>query len=111
MTSSLNSAISGPASVSRSPHSQEGNLDTEAGPDIAEFNDGEHFVDSEFRPAHEVFTGGEGQLDLDYLQQHGSQSSSVSHLARQSLYVKFDPLIGGRPSVLGRPSMAPYSKQ
>ena len=38
--------------------------------------------DSEFRPAHEVFTGGGGQLDLDYLQQHGSESSSVSHLAR-----------------------------
>ena len=86
--------------TSGSPHSQEGNLDTEAGPDIAEL-DGEHFVvrlcrekysilvtlvfllqDSEFRPAHEVFTGGGGQLDLDYLQQHGSQSSSVSHLAR-----------------------------
>merc|ERR1711972_1061266 len=67
---------------------------------------GEHFDDSEFRPAHEVFSGG----DLDFLQQHGSQSSSVSHLARQSLYVKFDPLIGGRPSVMGRPSVAPTYK-
>ena len=48
-------------------------------------NNGDTYVvlqDSEFRPAHEVFTGGGGQLDLDYLQQHGSQSSSVSHLAR-----------------------------
>ena len=69
--------------TSGSPHSQEGNLDTEAGPDIADL-DGENFQDSDFRPAHEVFSGGNqgGQLDLDYLQQHGSQSSSVSHLAR-----------------------------
>merc|ERR1719391_1629497 len=84
-------------------------VDTCAGPDIAPFDDpesGEHFDDSEFRPAHEVFSGG----DLDFLQQHGSQSSSVSHLARQSLYVKFDPLIGGRPSVMGRPSVAPTYK-
>merc|ERR1719270_1744519 len=84
-------------------------VDTCAGPDIAPFGDpesGEHFDDSEFRPAHEVFSGG----DLDFLQQHGSQSSSVSHLARQSLYVKFDPLIGGRPSVMGRPSVAPTYK-
>lgn len=78
--------------------------DTCAGPDIAPFDDGEQFDDSEFRPASEVFSGG----DLDFLQQHGTDSSSVSHLARQSLYVKFDPLIGGRPSVMGRPSMAPF---
>lgn len=108
MTSSQNESDSGYSVTSGSPHSQEGNLDTEAGPDIAEFYAGEQFVDSEFRPAHEVFTGGGGQLDLDYLQQHGSESSSVSHLARQSLYVKFDPLIGGRPSVMSRPSLAPY---
>ena len=30
--------------TSGSPHSQEGNLDTEAGPDIAELDGGEHFV-------------------------------------------------------------------
>ena len=88
------------------------------------------FGDSEFRPADEVL-GGPGGLDLDYLQTHGSASSSVSHLARQvsrlnivittlftywllfvqSLYVKFDPLIGGRPSVQGRPGLARASKQ
>ena len=78
--------------------------DTCAGPDIAPFEDGEQFDDSEFRPATEVFSGG----DLDFLQQHGTDSSSVSHLARQSLYVKFDPLIGGRPSIMSRPSMAPF---
>ena len=31
-------------SLNESPHSQEGNLDTEAGPDIAEFYAGEQFV-------------------------------------------------------------------
>ena len=102
-------------------------MDSYAGPDIAPFDpedSGEQFDDSEFRPATEVFSGG----DLDILQQHGTQSSSVSHLARyeskvmcagicltffmfrQSLYVKFDPLIGGRPSVMGRPSIAPNFK-
>jgi len=62
--------------------------------------------EEDFRPASEVF--GKGAMDLDYLNQHGSGSSSVSHLARQSLYQKFDPLVGGRPSIMGRPSMAPY---
>merc|ERR1719285_1002210 len=77
-------------------------VDTEAGPDIADPNS---FSESEFRPASEVFSGN----DLDYLGQHGSQGT-VSHLARQSLYTKFDPLIGGRPSVFGRPSVAPTRK-
>lgn len=79
-------------------------MDTEAGPDIGDM-DG--FNEEEFRPATEVFSG----QDLDFLNTHGSDSSSVSHLARQSLYVKFDPLIGGRPSVLGRPSVAPFAKK
>ena len=58
-------------------------MDSYAGPDIAPFepeDSGEQFDDSEFRPATEVFSGG----DLDILQQHGTQSSSVSHLARYS---------------------------
>jgi len=111
MTSSQNESDSGYSVTSGSPHSQEGNLDTEAGPDIGDLGGpmSQDFQDDEFRPATEVFKGGDqGGLDLDYLNQHGSASSSVSHLARQSLYAKFDPLIGGRPSVLGRPSMAPY---
>jgi len=111
MTSSQNESDSGYSITSGSPHSQEGNLDTEAGPDIADLDCVENFGESEFRPANEVFLGSGGQLDLDYLQQHGSGSSSVSHLARQSLYVKFDPLIGGRPSIMSRPSIAPYTKQ
>ena len=54
-------------------------MDSCAGPDIAPFDDtGEQFEDSEFRPATEVFSGG----DLDFLQQHGTENSSVSHLAR-----------------------------
>jgi len=110
MTSSQNESDSGYSVTSGSPHSQEGNLDTEAGPDIGDLGGpmSHDFQDDEFRPATEVFQGGQGSLDLDYLNQHGSASSTVSHLARQSLYAKFDPLIGGRPSVLGRPSMAPY---
>lgn len=110
MTSSQNESDSGYSVTSGSPHSQEGNLDTEAGPDIGDLGGpmGHDFQDDEFRPATEVFQGGQGTLDLDYLNQHGSASSTVSHLARQSLYAKFDPLIGGRPSVLSRPSMAPY---
>jgi len=104
MTNSQHESDSGYSITSGSPNSQEGNLDTEAGPDIGDM-DG--FNDDEFRPATEVFSG----QDLDFLNKHGSDSSSVSHLARQSLYVKFDPLIGGRPSVLGRPSVAPFSKK
>jgi hypothetical protein len=90
-------------SMTNSQELLEANLDTEAGPDIADANS----FSEEFRPASEVFTGN----DLDFLGQHGSQSSSVSHLARQSLYTKFDPLIGGRPSVYGRPSVAPFANR
>jgi hypothetical protein len=35
----------------------------------------------------------------------------VDAAARQSLYVNFDPLVGGRPSVLGRPSVAPFARK
>jgi len=98
MSSSQNESDSGYSITSGSPNSQQENLDTEAGPDIGELDT---FNDEEFRPASEVFSG----QDFDYLNKHGSDSSTVSHLARQSLYVKFDPLIGGRPSVLGRPSV------
>ncbi|XP_023340175.1 transforming acidic coiled-coil-containing protein 3 [Eurytemora carolleeae] len=100
MTHSQNESDSGYSITSGSPNSHEGILDTEAGPDIGDMD---QFTEEEFRPATEVFSG----QDLDFLNQHGSGSSTVSHLARQSLYVKFDPLIGGRPSVLGRPSVAP----
>jgi len=112
MTSSQNESDSGYSVcsvTSGSPHSQEGNLDTEAGPDIGDMELRRNMLepeDEDFRPASEVF--GKGGMDLDYLNQHGSGSSSVSHLARQSLYQKFDPLVGGRPSIMGRPSMAPY---
>lgn len=112
MTSSQNESDSGYSVTSGSPHSQEGNLDTEAGPDIADLELRNNLLDpdmeDEFRPATEVFGKSSAGLDLDYLNQHGSGTSSVSHLARQSLYVKFDPLVGGRPSVMGRPSVAPY---
>lgn len=52
--------------------------------------------EEEFRPAQEVFRDA---CDLDFLMQHGGSSQEIA-LARQSLFVKFDPLVGGRPSVL-----------
>ena len=79
-------------------------MDSCAGPDIAPFSDtqvgamfykeicynqhpdlqgSDQFGEEEFRPATEVFSqGAPGDFDLDFLQQHGTQSSSVSHLAR-----------------------------
>ena len=80
------SALSGGC---RSPETMNGmSGDTEAGPDIA---------DDEFRPATEVFKDPNA---FDFLSQHGGSSNTASQLARESLYVKFDPLIGGRPSVM-----------
>lgn len=116
MTLSQHESDSGYSVTSESPplHSQEGCLDTEAGPDIADLDltpklPQDTFEDDEFRPATEVF-GNQAPLDFDYLSSHGG-TSSVSHLARESLYVKFDPLVGGRPSVMGRPSVAPYRRK
>ena len=57
----------------------------------------------EFRPALEVF---QNPSDLDFLLQHGGSSQEIA-LARQSLYVKFDPLVTGRPSMF--PSRASHS--
>ena len=48
-----------------------------------------------FRPAGEVF---HDPSELDFLLQHGGCSKEIA-LARQSLFVKFDPLVGGRPSL------------
>jgi len=62
--------------------------DTEAGPDINE---------DEFKSANEIF---KNPSDFDFLSQHGTGNEAALALARQSLYVKFDPLIGGRPSIM-----------
>lgn len=78
---------------------------TSAGPDIAS---------DEFRPASEVFKDPNA---FDFLSQHGGPEATVSQLARESLYVRFDPLVGGRPSVMntvqnpsnGEPSGPPSS--
>lgn len=52
-----------------------------AGTDIAPLEEcADQFPNSEFRPAEEVLAG--PRLDLDFLQQRGTQSSSVSQLAR-----------------------------
>ena len=40
-----------------------------------------------------------------------TSAAEVLGLSRQSLYVNFDPLVGGRPSVLGRPSVAPFARK
>ena len=50
-----------------------------------------------FRPASEAFKDPNA---FDFLSQHGGRSGSTNLLARESLYVKFDPLIAGRPSIL-----------
>ena len=62
--------------------------DTEAGPDIN---------DDEFKSANEIF---KDPSSFDFLSQHGTGNEAALALARQSLYVKFDPLIGGRPSII-----------
>ena len=68
--------------------------DTEAGPDIN---------DDEFKSANEIF---KDPSSFDFLSQHGSSGGNEAALAlaRQSLYVKFDPLIGGRPSIMPQPT-------
>ena len=62
--------------------------DTEVGPDIN---------DDEFKSANEIF---KDPSSFDFLSQHGSGNDAALALARQSLYQKFDPLIGGRPSIM-----------
>jgi len=62
--------------------------DTEAGPDINE---------DEFKSANEIF---KDPSSFDFLSQHGTGNEAALALARQSLYVKFDPLIEGRPSIM-----------
>ena len=68
-----------------------GPSDSEAGPDIA---------DEEFRPANEIFKDPNA---FDFLSQHGHGSTSAAALARESLYVKFDPLVAGRQSIMPPP--------
>eukprot|EP00057_Strongylocentrotus_purpuratus_P029033 XP_011683507.1 PREDICTED: transforming acidic coiled-coil-containing protein 3 isoform X4 [Strongylocentrotus purpuratus] len=64
--------------------------------------------DDEFRPAMEVFANSDPtHFDVDYLAQAGgSDEFKESALARQSLYVKFDPLVKGCPTPQG-PSALP----
>lgn len=57
--------------------------------------------EEKFRPAQEVF---HDPSELDFLMQHGGAPHDIA-LARQSLFVKFDPLVTGRPSMFpSRPS-------
>ncbi len=63
--------------------------DSEAGPDIADLNE------EEFRSATDVFKDPNA---FDFLSQHGA--GTAQNLARESLYVKFDPLVAGRQSIM-----------
>jgi hypothetical protein len=87
-------STSSPAINSRAATDSPPFEDTEAGPDINE---------DEFRSANEIF---KDPSCFDFLSQHGTGNSSLAAqaLARQSLYVKFDPLIGGRASIMPPPS-------
>ncbi|QQP49757.1 Putative LOC578030 [Caligus rogercresseyi] len=70
--------------------SDSGYSNTEAGPDIAE--------NEEFLCGSEAFKDPNA---FEYLSQRGVPCGSTpSSLARESLYVKFDPLISGRPSII-----------
>ena len=65
--------------------------------------EGEGEEEEEFRPAEEVF---HDPSELDFLMQHGGASTDGIALARQSLFVKFDPLVTGRPSMFHSPRPA-----
>lgn len=89
MSSSSGKSDSGYSGVESSRGGTEEAEDTEAGPDIAE--------EEEFKSANEIF---KDPSSFDFLSQHGTGNEAAQALARQSLYVKFDPLIGGRPSIM-----------
>eukprot|EP00096_Caligus_rogercresseyi_P011229 TRINITY_DN4352_c0_g1_i1.p1 TRINITY_DN4352_c0_g1~~TRINITY_DN4352_c0_g1_i1.p1 ORF type:complete len:392 (-),score=194.50 TRINITY_DN4352_c0_g1_i1:1291-2466(-) len=81
----MNESDSGYSVTSESPPEN-----TEAGPDIAE--------NEEFLCGSEAFKDPNA---FEYLSQRGVPCGSTpSSLARESLYVKFDPLISGRPSII-----------
>jgi hypothetical protein len=74
-----------------------GDPDSEAGPDIA--------MDAEeFRSASEAFKDPNA---FDFLSQHGGGGAAAAQLARESLYVKFDPLISGRQSLMPKSLTSP----
>lgn len=54
----------------------------------------ENEEEEKFVPASEIF---QDPSEFDYLAQHGGNSKETA-LARQSLYVKFDPFVPGRHS-------------
>ncbi|XP_040583564.1 transforming acidic coiled-coil-containing protein 3 [Lepeophtheirus salmonis] len=84
-TGMMNESDSGYSVTSESPPEN-----TEAGPDIAE--------NEEFLCASEAFKDPNA---FDFLSNRGVPSNPSSLLVnRESLYVKFDPLVAGRPSVI-----------
>lgn len=81
--------------IEADPDQQEDSTPTSASTDVAAAAKLPADVsEEEFRPAKEVF---HDPSELDFLMQHGGCSKETA-LARQSLFVKFDPLVPGRPS-------------
>ena len=76
----------------------------------AEFDYMKDFTDDDFKNST-------AQFDVDFLENISSQgTSNASELARESLYVKFDPLVGrtspkgkGTPAKAKRTGMIPRS--
>ncbi|XP_029448476.1 LOW QUALITY PROTEIN: transforming acidic coiled-coil-containing protein 3 [Rhinatrema bivittatum] len=54
------------------------------------------FLEMDFKPAIE-FEGFDQPIEIDYLEQFGSSSFKESALRKQSLYLKFDPLLRESP--------------
>ncbi|KAM4807622.1 transforming acidic coiled-coil-containing protein 3 [Rhinophrynus dorsalis] len=57
-------------------------------------------ADMDFKPATEIFLSAEGfghPTEIDYLENFGSSSFKESALRKQSLYLKFDPLLRESP--------------
>ncbi|OCT99239.1 transforming acidic coiled-coil containing protein 3 L homeolog isoform X1 [Xenopus laevis] len=55
-------------------------------------------ADMDFKPASEIFSEGFGHpIEIDYLENFGSNSFKESALRKQSLYLKFDPLLRESP--------------
>ncbi len=91
-------SMSGAASSSNSPAiTSSSRAATDSPPLIEDTESGPDINDDEFRSANEIF---KDPSSFDFLSQHGSGNEAAQALARQSLYVKFDPLIGGRPSIM-----------
>ncbi|GAB6025447.1 Transforming acidic coiled-coil-containing protein 3 [Chamberlinius hualienensis] len=74
---------------------------SEAGPDVAEYNQ------NEFRSATEFFDAN----SIDFLEKRQGNKFTESALSRMSLYVKFDPLVGNSQDSVANRRMTMWLKQ